>query len=172
MDDPRLDETHLHSPRREEYRHAREEVFGAMGSNTGDVEREFHASRLPLGFVPPPAGFALQDMRTGKLHLLRVGINTIGRHPDNDIVLGDIPVSRRHCVILVHASGTCEVRDTASRNGTRRGREPVEQAELRPGDIIRVCDFKFMLRAPPVGEPHTSGGEAPETGDHGRTRSG
>ncbi|MGL6074713.1 MAG: FHA domain-containing protein [Fimbriiglobus sp.] len=116
MSDPRLDETHLDSPRREHYIEAREDVYDAMGPTTGDVEKEFHVRKLPVGFVPSPARFAMRDLTSGQLHMLRVGINTLGRHPQNDIVLEQSSVSRRHCVIVVHASGQVELRDTASRS--------------------------------------------------------
>lgn len=161
MDDPRLDETHLETPRRERYVGARDEVLGSMGPTTGDVERTFRARRLPFGYVPAPAAFALRDVRAGRLHLLRVGINTVGRSRTNDIVLTDHCVSRRHCVILVHASGRCELQDTASLNGVRLDHEPVVQAELVPGDILRVCDYKFMLLAEP-----TRASAAPLEGGH------
>jgi len=152
MDDPRFDESHLHSPRCQQYQQAREEVFAAIGSVTRDLEREFHVLRLPVGFVLQPARYALWDLRQGRLYLLRIGLNTIGRHPDNDIVINDQPVSRRHCVIIVHATGECEVRDTASRNKTRVGDRIVEQAALTPGDILRICDHRFMLIAQETNE--------------------
>jgi hypothetical protein len=149
MNDPRLDETHLNPLRREQYRFAREGVYGAMGPTTGDVEQEFHANRLPIGHVPGPASYALMNVRSGRMYLLRVGINTIGRYPNNDIVFPEIYVSRRHCVILIHSSGKFEVRDTASRHGIRFGHRPVEQVELAPGDILRVCDYKLLFLAEP-----------------------
>jgi hypothetical protein len=147
MDDPRLNDGHLSSPRREQYLHARDKLFSSIGQTTGDVEKAIQAQRLPFGFVPQPAQYALRDMRCGRLHLMRVGINTIGRHEDNDIVLAANPISRRHCVIVIHASGRVEVRDTASRHGVRLGCQPVGNAEMAPGDILRLCDYKFMLLA-------------------------
>jgi pSer/pThr/pTyr-binding forkhead associated (FHA) protein len=141
-----------------------------MGQATGDVEEAFHTRKLPFGFVPDPANYALRDMRSGRLHLLRVGINTIGRHPDNDIVLPESPVSRRHCVIVVHATGGCEVQDTASLNGVRFGHKPIPRAKLVPGDILRLCDYKFMLLAEPVGGSAEAQSRANETGDLGAAR--
>jgi hypothetical protein len=62
---------------------------------------------------------------------LRVGLNAVGRLPENDIVLARRYVSRRHCVFLVHTDGGCEVHDTASRNGTLVNRnEPVPCAHF------------------------------------------
>lgn len=46
--DPRLDERHLHSPRREQYCIARAEVIGAMGQETGEYESH-SSSRFTVG---------------------------------------------------------------------------------------------------------------------------
>jgi hypothetical protein len=150
MNDPRLDERHLPSPRREQYCIARAEVVGAMGQATSEYERAIQARGLPFGFTPDPATYALRDMRTGRSHFLRIGINTIGRHPDNDIVLHETWVSRRHCAMVVHATGGCEVRDTASRNGTGVNDRLVEQVDLIPGDMLQICGRWFILQAEPL----------------------
>ena len=146
MDDPRFNEAHLESPRRAAYVHARDAACGAMGLATGNVERRFHALGLPLGFVPPPATCALQDMQSGMLYPLRVGLNTIGRHPDNDIVLAERVISRRHCAILVHLGNGCELHDTASKNGTYlNGHKLSGPTRLNSGDQIRMCDRQFTF---------------------------
>lgn len=158
MDDPRLDEFHLPSPRRERYQGARAGMLGCMGGATMDLEDAVRRLRLPFGVPPGPSRHLLQNLRTGHVHPLRLGINTIGRHPDNDIVLLDFPISRRHCVLLIHTSGRCEVHDTASRNGTRIGHQNVTTADLKPGDVLRLCDCKFVYRAPDVaGNADTDG---------------
>ncbi|MGL6072599.1 MAG: FHA domain-containing protein [Fimbriiglobus sp.] len=172
MSDPRLDETHLDSPRREHYIEAREDVFDSMGPTTGKIEEEFHFGRWPVGFVPSPARLALRDLSSGRLYMLRVGINTLGRHPQNDIVLEQSSVSRRHCVIVVHASGQVELRDTASRNGVRFRHESVAVVELVAGDILRICDYKLMLLAEVADTGETSENAGQETGEYGaRTKS-
>ena len=38
--------------------------------------------------------------------------------------------------VLVHATGGCEVYDTASVNGTWVNRRRVDRAELFPGDLL------------------------------------
>jgi pSer/pThr/pTyr-binding forkhead associated (FHA) protein len=82
----------------------------------------------------------LIDYRTGSSYPLKIGLNKIGRLPENDIVLDDVVISRRHCVLLLHAGGGCELHDTASRNGTFVNscliRRPVP---LAPGDWILVA---------------------------------
>jgi pSer/pThr/pTyr-binding forkhead associated (FHA) protein len=81
---------------------------------------------------------------------LKIGLNTIGRMPDNDIVLEDAYVSRRHCAILVHAGDFCELHDVASKNGTLlNGHKIHGPTRLKSGDEIRMCNrnLVFMSRA-------------------------
>jgi len=125
--DPRLLSIHLEgNPRRDAFRQARARVEHVAGGHTiaGEV-------RLPLGSeakllktlapgeVPVKAGGTqcwLLDR--GKQIPLKVGLNSIGRLPDNDVVIDDATVSRRHCAIVVHSDLTIEVHDVASKNGT------------------------------------------------------
>ncbi len=79
---------------------------------------------------------------------LKVGLNSIGRLPDNDVVIPDGSVSRRHCTIVVHSDLTCELHDTASKNGTAvNGRKLIGPIRLRSGDEITLCDqrLRFLI---------------------------
>jgi pSer/pThr/pTyr-binding forkhead associated (FHA) protein len=69
----------------------------------------------------------------------------VGRFGENDVVLKPRHVSRRHCVVLVHATGGCEVFDTASRNGTYVNRRRVGRSPLLPGDLLHVSGLKFLV---------------------------
>jgi len=64
---------------------------------------------------------------------------TVGRGWDNDVVLPDISVSRRHALLRREASGYVLV-DRASGNGTRVNGRTVEHARLRSGDEIGLGD--------------------------------
>lgn len=91
-----------------------------------------------------PGRFCLIDQ--DGLHSLKVGLNTIGRLPDNDIPVADGSISRRHCAIVVHASHICEVYDTASKNGTFVNGERINGlTALKAGDKIRLCDRQFVF---------------------------
>jgi hypothetical protein len=99
----------------------------------------------PEHFIPGPK-YLLIDDQAGCCYSLKTGLNTIGRLPDNDIVLEGSSVSRRHCVILVHAWGACELHDTASRNGTLVNGQPLRQPiRLASGDQISVCQTMLLL---------------------------
>ncbi len=84
-----------------------------------------------------------------QLHTLTVGVNSVGRLPDNSVVLRDECVSRRHCAIVVHRDGSCELHDIASKNGTvLNGAKIHGPTKLRPGDKISLCakQLVFLVR--------------------------
>src|SRR4051812_6378357 len=157
MADPRMNSGHLECfRRRHQYRRAREALVGARGWLTlaaEGVQRlvggvDDWPSLLPVQpehLLPGPK-YLLLDYQAGCYYPLETGLNTIGRLPDNDIMLEGSMVSRRHCVILVHAWGGCELHETASLNGTfvneQRCRQPVR---LASGDQIRVCQTVLLL---------------------------
>ena len=67
----------------------------------------------------------------------------IGRHPDSDIFLDDITVSRRHAEIK-RDGAAFSLHDVGSLNGTYINRERVEEASLRSGDEIQIGKFKLV----------------------------
>ena len=80
----------------------------------------------------------------GSKFFLDSDVTQIGRHPDSDIFLDDITVSRRHAEIRRDASGF-SLHDVGSLNGTYVNRERVEGAELRSGDEIQIGKFKLVV---------------------------
>lgn len=68
----------------------------------------------------------------------------VGRHPDSDIFLDDITVSRRHAEIRHDGTGF-SLHDVGSLNGTYVNRERVEDATLRSGDEIQIGKFKLVF---------------------------
>jgi pSer/pThr/pTyr-binding forkhead associated (FHA) protein len=80
------------------------------------------------------------------IYPLKIGVNTIGRMPDNDVVIEDGHVSRRHCAVLVHARNDCELYDVASKNGTFiNGQRLSGSVRLKSGDEIRMCDHPIIF---------------------------
>lgn len=73
---------------------------------------------------------------------------TAGRHPDSDIFLDDITVSRRHAEV-VRTEGGLRVRDVGSLNGTYLNRERIEEGDLNDGDVVQVGKFKLVYVAGP-----------------------
>src|SRR5262245_22905449 len=126
MADARLNSIHLDFPRRDDFRHAREALLGSRWTSTVALERGLEQWADAAGGqtmiqdrkdrLPPVVIFWLTDQQA--IYPLKVGINTIGRLPDNDVVVQAPYVSRRHCAVLVHHSNGCELHDIASKNGT------------------------------------------------------
>jgi pSer/pThr/pTyr-binding forkhead associated (FHA) protein len=70
----------------------------------------------------------------------------IGRHPESDIFLDDITVSRRHAEI--HRKGDAfRLADTGSLNGTYLNHERIESADLDNGDEIQIGKFRLLFLA-------------------------
>ena len=76
---------------------------------------------------------------------------TIGAAADNDIVLTDGSVSRRHALIFRRLGGL-RVRDLESTNGIRiNGRRVSGSRRLRPGDELEVGAVRFAVMSPTRG---------------------
>ena len=68
---------------------------------------------------------------------------TVGRHPESDIFLDDVTVSRRHAELRKVGPGF-EVVDVGSLNGTYVNKDRVEKALLSNGDELQVGKFKLV----------------------------
>lgn len=99
-----------------------------------------------------PAGEAILVERggdgEGDWFSLRTQVTTIGRHPESDIVLDDITVSRRHSEVRL-VDGRYVVSDVGSLNGTYVNQERVDSRVLAQGDELQVGKFHlvFLQRA-------------------------
>ena len=76
-----------------------------------------------------------------------------GRHPQSDIFLDDVTVSRRHAEFR-RTGGGYEVSDVGSLNGTYVNREPVESSALSNGDEVQIGKFRlvFLTGSQSIGE--------------------
>ena len=82
----------------------------------------------------------------GSKFLLEQEVTRVGRHPDSDIFLDDITVSRRHAEFVQQGEGYV-VRDVGSLNGTYLNRERIDEAELGNGDEVQIGKFKLVYLA-------------------------
>ena len=89
----------------------------------------------------------------GSSFMLDRTVTSLGRHPDSDIFLDDVTVSRRHAEITRSDRGY-EVRDAGSLNGTYVDHERVELAPLRDLNEIQIGRFvlTFVLGSGPPRE--------------------
>jgi FHA domain len=152
MADPRLNSVHLEAPRRQEYRRARDVLLHARGSHTIYADRADQSELSGHTIIQKGDGVAAGELVCWLLdgefiYPLKVGLNTLGRSNDNDVVVEDAYVSRRHCAVLVHSNQTCELHDTASKNGTYlNGTRLAGPAILKPGDEIRVSNQQLIFQ--------------------------
>ncbi|MTB71549.1 FHA domain-containing protein [Arsenicicoccus cauae] len=89
----------------------------------------------------------LRGPNTGARFLLDAEEVSAGRHPDSDIFLDDVTVSRRHAV-FVRMGDTFEVRDVGSLNGTYVNRERTDAGRLQAGDEVQIGKFRLVFYAP------------------------
>lgn len=93
-----------------------------------------------------PAGSALLIAHVGPNEgarfLLDSQVTTAGRHPDADIFLDDVTVSRRH-VNFMKYDGGFEVIDAGSLNGTYVNGDRVDAVRLRNGNEVQIGKFRL-----------------------------
>jgi pSer/pThr/pTyr-binding forkhead associated (FHA) protein len=119
----------------------------------GDVEGSRLAATLP-------PGSALLVVRrgpnAGSRFLLDTDVTTAGRHPESDIFLDDVTVSRRHAEFR-REGGVFTVRDVGSLNGTYVNRERVESATLANSDEVQIGKFRLVFLSGPKHATPTEG---------------
>ncbi|HEV2087907.1 MAG TPA: FHA domain-containing protein [Cryptosporangiaceae bacterium] len=107
-----------------------------------------------------PPGAALLVVRrgpnAGSRFLLDMDVTTAGRHPESDIFLDDVTVSRRHAEFR-REGGTFSVRDVGSLNGTYVNRERVESAMLANGDEVQIGKFRLVFLSGPQRQAPSEG---------------
>ncbi len=86
----------------------------------------------------------LRGPNTGARFLLDAPLTTTGRHPDSDIFLDDVTVSRKHAVFEQEGEGFT-VRDVGSLNGTYVNRERIDSVTLRPGDEVQIGKYRLVF---------------------------
>jgi pSer/pThr/pTyr-binding forkhead associated (FHA) protein len=105
-----------------------------------------------------PTGTALLVVKrgpnAGSRFLLDADVTTAGRHPESDIFLDDVTVSRRHAEFVRRDDGFV-VRDVGSLNGTYLNRERIEETALAGGDEVQIGKFRLVFFL--GGQPSESG---------------
>ncbi|MGD9528142.1 oxoglutarate dehydrogenase inhibitor Odhl [Pseudonocardia sp.] len=100
------------------------------------------------GLESLPAGAALLVVKrgpnAGSRFLLDHVTTSAGRHPESDIFLDDVTVSRRHAEFRRDGDEFVVV-DVGSLNGTYVNREPVDTAVLANGDEVQIGKFRLVF---------------------------
>ena len=119
-------------------------------STTGslpDTDSEFSAEAHQGAVDALTPGSALLVVKrgpnAGSRFLLDQDVTSAGRHPDSDIFLDDVTVSRRHAEFR-RTGGGFEVSDVGSLNGTYVNRERIDAAPLSGGDEVQIGKFRLV----------------------------
>ena len=115
-------------------------------SGTGEPVEEEISVHIPsigdgLGMLVVKRG-----PNAGSKFVLDQTLTRVGRHPDSDIFLDDITVSRRHAEFVQQREGYL-VKDVGSLNGTYLNRERIDEAGLANGDEVQIGKFKLVYLA-------------------------
>jgi pSer/pThr/pTyr-binding forkhead associated (FHA) protein len=113
---------------------------GAAEAGVGEVEGLPRGSALLVVKRGPNAG---------SRYLLDKPVTSAGRHPDSDIFLDDVTVSRRHAEFR-RDNGEVQIVDISSLNGTYVNRKPVASAMLANGDEIQIGKFRLVFLTRPT----------------------
>ena len=127
----------------------------SCGRPMSSVEEASTEALEPLGdgvesvdFQIPSTGAALvvaSGHQAGTRYAITSEWITVGRHPDSDVFLDDITVSRRHGELATNSTGHV-IRDVGSLNGTYLNGERLADSEvsLTNGDELQIGKFKLL----------------------------
>ncbi|HEX3733452.1 MAG TPA: FHA domain-containing protein [Mycobacteriales bacterium] len=120
-------------------------MLGAIEELDADASAEAETARHAAN-LPPNAALLIvrRGPNAGSRFLLDTELTNAGRHPDSDIFLDDVTVSRRHAEFQREDS-VFTVRDVGSLNGTYVNRERVESATLASGDEVQIGKFRLSF---------------------------
>ena len=137
-----------------------EPAFGDIGESTATIQLgagdKTETSDRQLNPVDEaavdalPAGHALLVVQrgpgSGSRFLLDADVVNAGRHPDSEIFLDDVTVSRRHAEF--HRTGeTFTVSDVGSLNGTYVNRDRIDRVQLTDGDEVQIGKYRLVFFA-------------------------
>lgn len=130
--------------------------------NFADDTSKFHSDLVPdsasnlsedelKAVASLPTGSALlivtRGADAGARYLLDKDETLAGRHPDAEVFLDDVTVSRRHAE-FIRTGQLFSVRDLGSMNGTYLNGKSISESTLASGDEVRVGKFRLTFYAP------------------------
>ncbi len=122
-----------------------------------DFSDDLFPDSASLGALPEGSALlvVMRGPDAGSRFRLDGDLTTAGRHPDSDIFLDDVTVSRRHAEFY-RRGAFFTVRDVGSLNGTYVNRERIEEAELAGGDEVQIGKFRLLFMTSQNLDPRTS----------------
>jgi pSer/pThr/pTyr-binding forkhead associated (FHA) protein len=115
------------------------------------AEPETESRGAPVSGVDAlPAGSALLVVKrgpnAGSRFLLDRDTTSAGRHPDSDIFLDDVTVSRRHAEFRRDGAEFVVV-DVGSLNGTYVNRDRIDKVTLKDSDEVQIGKYRLVFFA-------------------------
>lgn len=122
-----------------------DDLLGDFGAHLSEAEVQAIAAL--------PSGSALLIVQRGAdigaRFLLDQDVTIAGRHPNADIFLDDVTVSRRHAEFVRHGNAF-EVRDLGSMNGTYFDGVRIDSALLDDGAEVQIGKFRLTFYSSPL----------------------
>jgi hypothetical protein len=122
---------------------------GAVHDGEHREERSLNDSDAAAVDALPPGSALLVVQRgpsAGSRFLLDTETVTAGRHPDSEIFLDDVTVSRRHAEFRRTPEGFT-VADVGSLNGTYVNRDRIDEVALQGGDEVQIGKYRLVYFA-------------------------
>jgi FHA domain len=86
----------------------------------------------------------LSEGFNGRILVLNLGVNSVGRHSHNHFQIEDPSVSGTHCEIILNGEELI-ARDCDSTNGTFVDGQPVREARLTVGQVLRFGTIECLV---------------------------
>ena len=129
-------------------------TFGAPGKPELAEERAALNEADAAAVDALPAGSALLVVQrgpsAGSRFLLDTDLVPAGRHPESEIFLDDVTVSRRHAEFRRGPDGY-RVADVGSLNGTYVNRDRIDEVTLQGGDEVQIGKYRLVYFASHAG---------------------
>ncbi|MCC6751579.1 MAG: FHA domain-containing protein [Deltaproteobacteria bacterium] len=127
-----------------------EEEGASLESAPTRIERGEDVGLFDQSAVREPRLVIIGGNNRGREFVLKAGDNSLGRGVDNDIVLADIAVSRKHTLVCFEGDEVI-LRDLGSGNGTLVNGKRAATQVLKEGDQLELGNTLLRLHYPPGG---------------------
>ena len=128
-------------------------TFGAPAKPEAEERAILNDSDAAAVDALPPGSALLVVQRgpsAGSRFLLDTDLVAAGRHPESEIFLDDVTVSRRHAEFRRGPNGY-RVADVGSLNGTYVNRDRIDEVELQGGDEVQIGKYRLVYFASHAG---------------------
>ncbi|GAA0672806.1 FHA domain-containing protein [Kitasatospora atroaurantiaca] len=125
------------------------ESYDPNATSTGATPALSPEVLAAIDALPPGSALLIvqRGPNSGSRFLLDADVTTAGRHPEGDIFLDDVTVSRRHVEFRRTPGGGFSVADVGSLNGTYVNRERIDEVPLNNGDEVQIGKYRLVFFA-------------------------